>query len=59
MPWGNLAQTDLSDALIQHHEALTELDDINQLIDWKLIEARLSVSISVENFPLSASNIYQ
>ena len=42
MAWKNLAQTDLSDALIQHHEALEELDDINQLIDWKLIEAKLS-----------------
>jgi IS5 family transposase len=42
MAWKNLAQTDLSDALIQHHEALEELDGINELIDWKLIEAKLS-----------------
>lgn len=42
MAWKNLAQTDLSDALIQHHEALEELDGINQLIDWTLIEAKLS-----------------
>jgi IS5 family transposase len=42
MAWKNLAQTDLSDALIQHHEALEELDEINQLIDWTLIEAKLS-----------------
>ncbi|MCK5662027.1 MAG: IS5 family transposase [Thiotrichaceae bacterium] len=42
MAWKNLAQTDLSDALIQHHEALEELDGINELIDWTLIEAKLS-----------------
>jgi len=42
MAWKNLAQTDLSDALIQHHEALEELDGINELIDWRLIEAKLS-----------------
>lgn len=34
MSWENLAQTDLSDALILHHEALEELDGINQPIDW-------------------------
>ena len=38
MAWKNLAQTDLSDALIQHHEALEELDGINNLIDWKLLQ---------------------
>jgi len=43
MVWKKLAQTDLSDALIQHHEALEELDDINVLIDWRLIEEKLSV----------------
>ncbi|NOR68562.1 MAG: IS5 family transposase [Methylomarinum sp.] len=42
MAWKNLSQTDLSDVLIQHHEALEELDGINQLIDWKLIETKLS-----------------
>ena len=42
MAWKNLAQTDLSDSLIQHHETLEELDGINQLIDWTLIEAQLS-----------------
>jgi len=41
MAWKNLAQTDLSDSLIQHHESLEELDGINQLIDWTLIEAQL------------------
>jgi len=33
MAWGNLTQTDLSDALIQHNEALEKLDGINELID--------------------------
>jgi hypothetical protein len=40
MVWKNLTQTDLSDALIHHHEALEELDGINQLIDWRLIETK-------------------
>jgi transposase, IS5 family len=42
MAWKNLAQTDLSDALIQHHPALEELDGINALIDWSRLERQLS-----------------
>lgn len=42
MAWKNLAQTDLSDALIQHHQALEELDGINALIDWSRLEQQLS-----------------
>jgi hypothetical protein len=33
MVWKNLAQTDLSDALSQHHQVLEELDGINAVID--------------------------
>lgn len=49
MAWGNLAQTDLSDSLIQHHEVLEELDGINQLIDWTLIELQ---TVCLKNHPL-------
>jgi IS5 family transposase len=42
MAWKNLAQTDLSDALAQHHQALEELDGINALMDWSRLERQLS-----------------
>jgi len=42
MAWKNLSQTDMSDALLRHHEALEEFDDLNELIDWKAIETELS-----------------
>lgn len=42
MAWKNLAQTDLSDALVRHHAALEELDGIHKLIDWSLLEQQLS-----------------
>jgi IS5 family transposase len=42
MAWKNLAQTDLTDLLIHHHEALEELDGLNELINWTRIEAKLS-----------------
>jgi len=38
MAWKNLSQTSLADDLIHQHQAITELDDLNQLIDWKSIE---------------------
>ena len=41
MSWKDLAQTNLSDALIKHHEALEELDGIDRLIDWKAIEKQM------------------
>lgn len=36
----NLAQTDLTYALFQHHEALDELNGINALIELRLIETK-------------------
>ena len=42
MSWKNLAQSSLSDALVKHHEALEELDGIDQLIDWKAIETLMA-----------------
>lgn len=38
MAWKNLKQPSLADSLTTEHEALTELDDINELIDWEAIE---------------------
>ena len=41
MSWKNLKQQSLADALIIEHAALTELDDVHNLIDWQRIEAML------------------
>jgi IS5 family transposase len=49
MAWKNLTQTSLADALIHQHAALTELDDLNQLIDWKSIESQMS---TINNNPM-------
>ena len=38
MAWKNLKQLSLADSLTSEHEALTELDDINELVDWEAIE---------------------
>ena len=38
MAWKNLTQLSLADSLTSEHEALTELDDINELMDWEVIE---------------------
>jgi IS5 family transposase len=38
MAWKNLKQLSLADSLTSDHEALTELDDINELMDWEAIE---------------------
>ena len=38
MAWKNLKQRSLADELITEHSALTELDDVNALIDWQAIE---------------------
>ncbi|WP_172959681.1 hypothetical protein [Thiomicrorhabdus aquaedulcis] len=49
MAWKNLTQTSLADAFIHEHEAITELDELNQLIDWKSIEFQM---ITVNNNPM-------
>ena len=38
MAWKSLKQLSLADSLTSEHEALTELDDINELMDWEAIE---------------------
>lgn len=42
MSWKNLKQHSLADALMTEHEALTELDDVHELVDWSCIENLLS-----------------
>jgi len=42
MTWKNLKQRSLTDDLMVDHAALEELDDVNELIDWKRIESLLS-----------------
>lgn len=49
MAWKNLTQTSLADAFIHQHEALTELDELNQLIDWTSIERQM---ITINNNPM-------
>lgn len=41
MAWKNLKQKSLADSLVVHHQALEELDGVNELIDWSRIEALL------------------
>jgi IS5 family transposase len=38
MAWKNIKQLTLADSLTSEHEALTELDVINELMDWEAIE---------------------
>jgi len=41
MSWKNLKQQSLADALIVEHDAVTELDDAHDLIDWSRFEEKL------------------
>lgn len=49
MAWKNTLQQSLADVLIHEHDALTELDDIQNLIDWTMIESQLS---TIHNNPM-------
>ena len=42
MSWKNLKQQSFAEALLVEHNALTELDDVQKLIDWSRIETMLS-----------------
>ena len=42
MAWKNLQQTTLVDATLIEHEALKELDDVHELINWSRIESLLA-----------------
>lgn len=42
MAWKNIDQKSFADELLVEHEALTELDDVHNLINWQRIEAMLS-----------------
>lgn len=41
MAWKNIAQNDLNDILVRPHTAFEELDTVNGLIDWQVIEKHL------------------
>ena len=42
MAWKNLQQTTLVDAMMIEHDALKELDDVHELIDWFRVKNILS-----------------
>ncbi len=42
MAWKNLTQRSLADAMLIDHDALKELDDVHELIDWSRLERQLS-----------------
>ena len=42
MAWRNLKKLSSADSLTSEHEALTELDNINELMDWEAIGHPLS-----------------
>lgn len=42
MAWKNLKQRSLVDSMLVAHEAIKELDELNQLIDWSCVEVHLS-----------------
>ena len=42
MAWKNLKQRSLADSMMVAHEAIKELDELNELIDWSSVEAHLS-----------------
>lgn len=42
MAWKNLTQRSLADGMLIDHDALKELDDVHELIDWPRLEQLLS-----------------
>lgn len=42
MAWKNLKQRSLADSMVVTHEAVKELDELNELIDWSRVEQHLS-----------------
>ena len=42
MAWKNIKQRSLADAMLIDHDALKELDDVHELIDWPRLESLLS-----------------
>lgn len=49
MAWKSTFQQSFADSLLHEHDALTELDDIQNLIDWSVIEGQLS---TIHNNPM-------
>ena len=42
MAWKNIKQRSLAEAMLVEHDAIKELDDVHELIDWEKIEKLLS-----------------
>lgn len=42
MAWKNLKQRSLADSMVVTHEAVKELDELNELINWSRVEQHLS-----------------
>ena len=42
MAWKNLKQRSLADSMVVTHEAVKELDELNELISWSRVEQHLS-----------------
>ena len=42
MAWKNLKQCSLANAMMETHEAVKELDELNELIDWAEVESYLA-----------------
>ena len=43
MSWKNTDQGGLMDYFLIEHEALTKLDDLNQIIDWDKISSKMKL----------------
>ena len=41
MAWKNLKQQSLASVMIVEHDAIKELDELNELIDWSRVEEHL------------------
>ncbi len=42
MAWKNIQQTSFADSMLIDHDALKELDDVHELIDWSRLEKQLA-----------------
>jgi len=42
MAWKDLSNTSFAESMLIEHEAIKELDDVSNLIDWSRIEELLS-----------------
>ena len=48
MSWKQTAQYSFADALLIEHKALSKLDDVHEIIDWKQIEKNAQSSLCLQ-----------